>query len=115
MNQRIILAGGSGFLGQSLAKELMEKDYDVVILSRSSPKDASAIKYQEWDGKTLGDWIKHLEGAVAVVNLTGKSVIELCKSNRNYFISTAIQKHEHKTTEASWIFSNYEQNDQGTF
>ena len=52
---------------------------------------------------------------IAIIKITPpKSIIELCKSNRKYFISTTTQKRGHKTTEASWIFSNYEQNDQGT-
>ena len=45
-----------------------------MVFSRSSRKDAGKIKYEEWDGRTLGNWTKHLEGALAVVNLTGKSV-----------------------------------------
>ena len=74
MRQKIILAGGSGFLGQALAEELIKKDYDVLILSRSPKKSEGKVQYEEWDGKSLGDWIKHLDGAFAVVNLTGKSV-----------------------------------------
>jgi len=74
MGKRIILAGGSGFLGRALAEELIEKNYDVVILSRFFQKGQGKIKYQEWNGKTLGDWVNYLEGALAVVNLTGKSV-----------------------------------------
>ena len=74
MRQKIILAGGSGFLGQALLKDLIKKGYDIVILSRSSKKNEEHVQYQEWDGKSLGIWTKHLDGAFAVVNLTGKSV-----------------------------------------
>ena len=31
---KVIIAGGSGFLGQSLARSLLEEDYEVVILGR---------------------------------------------------------------------------------
>ena len=35
MNKKhIVLAGGSGFLGQALAKELLQRDYEVVVLTR---------------------------------------------------------------------------------
>jgi uncharacterized protein YbjT (DUF2867 family) len=32
--KRVVLAGGSGFLGQALAKELLRRDYEVVVLTR---------------------------------------------------------------------------------
>jgi nucleoside-diphosphate-sugar epimerase len=32
--KRVVLAGGGGFLGQSLAEALLERNYDVVVLSR---------------------------------------------------------------------------------
>lgn len=71
-NPRIVLAGGSGFLGHSLAHELMARGYEVIVLTRSPA--AGPIKQARWDGKTIGDWASYLDGARAVVNLTGKSV-----------------------------------------
>ncbi len=37
MNQkkRVLLAGGSGFLGQALSRALVMRNYDVVVLTRS--------------------------------------------------------------------------------
>ena len=32
------------------------------------------MRFAQWDGKTAGDWASLLEGARAVINLTGKSV-----------------------------------------
>ena len=32
---KVIIAGGSGFLGQALASSLLKDDYEVVILGRS--------------------------------------------------------------------------------
>src|SRR2546421_3258200 len=74
MKARVILAGGSGFLGQSLAKVLLRKGYEVVILGRGAHREGSAIRQVHWDGKTLGDWWRSIDGAKAVVNLTGRSV-----------------------------------------
>lgn len=73
-NKRIVLAGGSGFLGQSLAKELLLRGYEVVVLTRSPQRHAGGLRDVPWDGKTYGDWAQTLEGAEAVVNLTGKNV-----------------------------------------
>ena len=71
----IVLAGGSGFLGRALAGELVTAGHTVVILSRSSEHpDAERVQHRVWDGKNLGDWAEALEGAYAIVNLTGKSV-----------------------------------------
>jgi uncharacterized protein (TIGR01777 family) len=67
---RIILAGGSGVLGRNLERELLTRGYEPRILTRSprGPRDVA------WDGATRGDWISELEGARAVVNLTGRNV-----------------------------------------
>jgi uncharacterized protein (TIGR01777 family) len=74
MKPRVVLAGGSGFLGQSLAKALLGRGYEVVVLSRSARRDGTAIQQLQWDGKTLGDWWQAVDGARAIVNLTGRSV-----------------------------------------
>ena len=55
-NQKIILPGGSGFVGGSLSESCLKSGYQVVILSRSMHTDAPGIRYVRWDGKTFGDW-----------------------------------------------------------
>jgi uncharacterized protein (TIGR01777 family) len=72
--KRIILAGGSGFVGQALAPVLVAKGYDVVVLGRSAAHRKGGVDYLQWDGKTVGHWSSALEGAEAVVNLTGKNI-----------------------------------------
>ncbi len=74
MKPRVVLAGGSGFLGQSVAKTLLGRGYEVVILSRGASRDGSAIHQLQWDGKTLDEWSQAVDGARAIVNLTGRSV-----------------------------------------
>lgn len=74
MSGRVILAGGSGFLGQSLAKVLVAKGSEVVVVGRGAPGILGAIRQEHWDGRTLGEWAGLLDGAKAVVNLTGRSV-----------------------------------------
>ena len=65
--KRIILAGGSGFVGSALASALQTRGYEPVVLGRGSAD-------LHWDGKTLGEWAGALEGTEAVVNLTGKNI-----------------------------------------
>ncbi len=70
---RIVIAGGSGFLGVSLARHLTECGAEVVILSRRKPAQ-SAWGHVAWDARTLGEWATCLDGAAGVVNLVGRSV-----------------------------------------
>ena len=72
--KRIILAGGSGFLGRALADHFLNGQWDVVILTRSPNKTSSTGRQVAWDACTIGHWQRELEGATAVVNLTGRSV-----------------------------------------
>lgn len=65
--KRIILAGGSGFVGSALAPVLRTKGYEPLVLGRGETD-------LQWDGKTLGSWAGALEGAEAIVNLTGKNI-----------------------------------------
>lgn len=73
-NNKIILAGGSGFLGGELTKHFRGLGWEVVVLTRTpKPRDDGAREVG-WDAATLGDWARELDGATAVVNLTGRSV-----------------------------------------
>jgi uncharacterized protein (TIGR01777 family) len=71
--KRIVLAGGSGFIGRALAKALLVRGYQVVVLTRTPRKDSGFLEV-EWDGAHVGEWIQHLNGAEAVVNLAGSNV-----------------------------------------
>lgn len=67
---KILIAGGTGFLGENLEKYFTEKGNQVSILTRR-PKRENEIY---WNARTLGDWKTSLEGADVLINLTGKSV-----------------------------------------
>ncbi len=66
----IVIAGGSGFLGQVLKNYFNSKNYRVIILTRY-PKNENDVY---WNARDLGDWTKTLEESEALINLTGKSV-----------------------------------------
>jgi len=74
--KRVVLAGGSGFLGQALAKELLQHDYEAVILTRELRErdEEDGVREVEWDGEHIGEWIKCLDGAESVVNLAGRNI-----------------------------------------
>lgn len=71
---RIVVAGGTGFLGRNLAGHLGRLGCEVVVLSRNRPAGDHAWRHATWDARTLGEWVRHLDGATALVNLTGRSV-----------------------------------------
>ena len=62
---KVILAGGSGFIGKMLADHFVSKGDEVVIFSRSPQADYTGVKSVYWDAVTLGEWVGELEGADA--------------------------------------------------
>ncbi len=72
--KRIVIAGGSGFLGTSMAANFARRGAKVTVLSRAKPRVIGTWSYTNWDGRNLGDWTKVIDGADAVVNLAGRSV-----------------------------------------
>ena len=72
--KRVVIAGGTGFIGSHLAQHLVQHGYEVVVLGRSVKNTSSGIRSVVWDGRTAGDWCTWLDGAEAIVNLAGRSV-----------------------------------------
>lgn len=72
---RIVIAGGSGFLGRALADALAKGGHEIVVLSRSGGRPNARSRTVAWtpDG-SVGPWSAEIEGAGAVVNLAGESI-----------------------------------------
>lgn len=70
---KIILAGGSGFLGQALARRLAAAGREVVVLSRE-PRPGAEFREVAWDAENAGAWAAELSGAAAVFNFAGRSI-----------------------------------------
>src|SRR5919202_3721140 len=73
---RIVIAGGSGFLGQPLADAWAAEDHQVIVLTRGRASQGSRGRESiTWtpDGQA-GPWARQLEGADAVINLAGESI-----------------------------------------
>ena len=67
-----VIAGGSGQVGTVLARALVARGDEVVVLTRGSA--AACGRAVSWDGATLGAWAGELDGADVLVNLAGRSV-----------------------------------------
>lgn len=93
--ERIVLAGGSGFLGRALAEEFSNAGYEVVVLTRKPEKSFTRARQVAWDGRTVGYWARELEGATAVINLTGRSVdCRYTSKNRREIIESRVNSVE---------------------
>ncbi len=87
---KVVIAGGSGFLGQETAKFLLKLDHEVVILTRGI--DAQLGRSVKWTATSTGDWAKELEGALAVINFTGKPVAtKWSEETKNEIVLSRIQ------------------------
>jgi uncharacterized protein (TIGR01777 family) len=71
---KVVLAGGSGYLGSVLADFYRPKAKEVIVLSRKKPADVDNVRTVLWDAKHLDTWVNELEGADLLINLTGKNV-----------------------------------------
>lgn len=72
--EKIVITGGSGFLGINLAHALLESDYEVCLISRRPPKISGDWQHVRWDAHSLGEWMRQLDGTTAIINLAGRSV-----------------------------------------
>jgi hypothetical protein len=73
---RLVIAGGTGFIGSNLTRRLVRGGHSITLLSRrSSPaSDTAAIKTEVWDAASPGPWHAAINGADAVVNLVGERI-----------------------------------------
>lgn len=79
---KIVLAGGTGFLGKALQEFYCDKATEIIVLSRSvntlvqRKSSCSIVRHAYWPNKLNADrsWMQELEGADMVINLAGKNV-----------------------------------------
>ena len=69
---KIVIPGGSGQVGTILARAFHAAGHDVVVLSRRP--GVQPWRVAVWDGKSLGNWQREIDGSDVVINLTGRSV-----------------------------------------
>jgi hypothetical protein len=87
---RIVLPGGSGLLGQILARHFQERGHHVTVLTRG-PYTAP-WQTVHWDGQHIGPWTEYLEGADVCINLAGRSVnCRYDEANRQSIYDSRIQ------------------------
>jgi uncharacterized protein (TIGR01777 family) len=74
---KVLISGGSGFIGSHLVASLVKDDHEVVVLSRrpETKNPPPGVRYVTWDGRSAsGDWVRELSEAHGVINLAGASI-----------------------------------------
>lgn len=106
----VLITGGTGLVGQALSSKLLEKKYDVIILTRKKEKyqSTSRLSYAEWDTEkgeldeeafAKADHIIHLAGAgVADKRWTTerKKIILKSRVTSSQLITESLQKIPNK-------------------
>lgn len=89
---KIVLAGGTGFLGQLLQPHFIKKGCQVVVLGRKKKNISEGVHFIKWDGFSMGEWRSSLEGARMIINLVGKSVnCRYTEENKCEIIQSRVQ------------------------
>lgn len=88
-SKRVVLVGGSGYLGSGLRSLLVAQGDHVTVVGRGPSAEHDGWRTVQWDGKTLGRWTDALEGCDVLVHLAGKRVdCRPTRSNINELISS---------------------------
>ena len=90
--KKIVIAGGTGFLGQILTAYFTERGVQMVVLTRGANKHENGVNYVHWNGRSLNTWREQLEGADALINLSGKSVnCRYAKRNKQLIYNSRLE------------------------
>jgi uncharacterized protein (TIGR01777 family) len=73
--RKIVITGGSGYIGGVMARYFLQKGDEVHVISRHKTSQIpSESHFHPWDAKSLGAWTEAFENATAIINMAGKSV-----------------------------------------
>lgn len=90
--KKLIIAAGTGFLGEVLTNHFKNKCEEIVILTRGKSRTNNNIKYVNWNTKTFTGWESELENADVLINLAGKSVdCRYTEKNKKEILLSRIQ------------------------
>jgi len=86
---KILIAGGSGFIGRALTDSLLADHHQVFILTRQSPESTNQ---SQWDGQTTKGWSQRINEMEAVINLSGFSLAHWpwTKSRKRKFLESRV-------------------------
>ncbi len=89
--KKLIIAAGTGFLGNVLIDHFKDKTEEIIILTRRKATTKGNVRYINWDAKTMTGWEHELEGADVLINLAGKSVdCRYTEANKNTIMASRV-------------------------
>lgn len=73
---KIVLTGGTGFIGRKLVQALVADGHTVVVFTRnpSGTTVGANVTVERWDGVTMERWSNSVDGADAIINLAGEPI-----------------------------------------
>ena len=72
--KNLVIAGGSGFLGNAITAHFQNQFNTITILTRGKSKTKGNVNFVTWDAKSLGNWQHIIDGSDVLINMTGRSV-----------------------------------------
>ncbi|MBP7556632.1 MAG: TIGR01777 family oxidoreductase [Chitinophagaceae bacterium] len=90
---RIVIAGGTGFIGNFLINAWSSR-HDIVVLTRqqSNQHAQASVRYVSWNPQQDAEWMQVIDGADLLINLTGRSVnCRYTAKNREAILQSRIQ------------------------
>ena len=76
---RVVVAGGTGFIGEALVAYIAGQKHEVCVLTRraNAPStNTASIRYERWDGVSTGQWVRAVAECDALINLSGENLGE---------------------------------------
>jgi len=74
---RLLVTGGTGFIGQPLCRALLEQGHVLMVLTRSAAAAGQAsdrVRTVQWEPGRGGEWERVVADVDAVINLVGESI-----------------------------------------
>lgn len=77
---RVVVSGGTGFIGKQLVPALLERGDEVIVLTRRAGRAqdvlGAGVEPVEWTPLAAGPWQRAMDDADAVIHLAGKGVLD---------------------------------------
>jgi uncharacterized protein (TIGR01777 family) len=94
---KIVIAGGTGFIGRQVSQFLIHSGHSVTLLSRHTPADKHLVnihaRHIQWAGCAQEAWAQECEGADVVINLSGAPIADSrwTKKRKQELIESRVQ------------------------